>query len=68
MTSNASPNFNLFFRVILQTLEAIGAPYMIIGTFAAMLYGATRTTYDIDIYRCASPITWHRCFTIVASD
>jgi hypothetical protein len=30
-------------------LEAIGAPYMIIGAFAATMYGATRTTYDIDI-------------------
>lgn len=48
MTSNASPNFNLFFA-ILQTLEAIQAPYMIIGAFAATLYGAPRTTYDIDI-------------------
>ena len=48
MTSNVSPNFNLFFA-ILQTLEAIQAPYMIIGAFAATLYGTTRTTYDIDI-------------------
>lgn len=48
MTSNPSPDFNLFFA-ILQTLEAIQAPYMIIGAFAATMYGATRTTYDIDI-------------------
>lgn len=48
MTNNASPNFNLFFA-ILQTLEAIQAPYMIIGAFAAILYGSSRTTYDIDI-------------------
>jgi hypothetical protein len=34
---------------ILQTLEAIGAPYMIIGAFAATQYGSTRVTYDIDI-------------------
>jgi hypothetical protein len=34
---------------ILRTLEAIEAPYMMIGAFAATLYGITRTTYDIDI-------------------
>jgi hypothetical protein len=37
------------FHDILATLEAIGAPYMIIGAFAATLYGTTRVTYDIDI-------------------
>jgi hypothetical protein len=34
---------------ILRTLERIGAPYMIIGGFAATMYGITRTTFDIDI-------------------
>ena len=38
-----------FFIHILQTLEAIQAPYMIVGAFAATLYGVTRVTYDIDI-------------------
>jgi hypothetical protein len=33
---------------ILRTLERIGAPYMIIGGFAATMYGITRTTFDID--------------------
>ncbi|MDX1523293.1 MAG: hypothetical protein R3264_16830, partial [Anaerolineae bacterium] len=33
---------------ILQTLEALDAPYVIIGAFAATAYGITRTTYDID--------------------
>jgi hypothetical protein len=37
------------FLDILQTLEASGAPYMIIGAFAATVYGVTRVTYDIDI-------------------
>ncbi|MBC7249774.1 MAG: putative toxin-antitoxin system toxin component, PIN family [Anaerolineae bacterium] len=36
-----------FFLDILQTLEAIGAPYMIIGAFAATVYGITRVTYDL---------------------
>jgi hypothetical protein len=37
------------FLDILCTLEQIGAPYAIIGAFAGAVYGATRTTYDIDI-------------------
>jgi len=42
------PDFSLFFQII-QTLEAIEAPYMVIGAFAAALHGITRTTYDVDI-------------------
>jgi len=42
------PDLSLFFD-ILRTLERIQAPYMIIGAFAATLYGSTRVTYDIDI-------------------
>jgi len=42
------PDLSLFLD-ILQTLEDIGAPYMIIGAFAATVYGITRVTYDIDI-------------------
>jgi hypothetical protein len=34
---------------ILVTLERIGAPYMIVGAFAAIIYGTQRTTFDIDI-------------------
>lgn len=48
MPDERTPDLSLFLD-ILQTLEAIGAPYMIIGAFAATLYGITRTTYDIDI-------------------
>jgi hypothetical protein len=43
-----TPDLSLFLD-ILHTLEAIGAPYMIIGAFAAAVYGSTRVTYDIDI-------------------
>jgi len=43
-----TPDLSLFLD-ILWTLEAIGAPYMIIGAFAATLYGVTRATYDIDV-------------------
>ena len=48
MPDKQSPDFSLFLD-ILHTLEAINAPYMIIGAFAAIMYGTTRTTYDIDI-------------------
>ncbi len=37
------------FLDILGTLERIGAPYMVIGAFAAAVYGSTRATFDIDI-------------------
>lgn len=47
--SNASPPDLSHFLAILYTLETIRAPYMIIGAFAATVYGITRTTYDIDI-------------------
>lgn len=48
MPTEDRPDLSLFLD-ILHTLERIGAPYMIIGGFAATMYGITRTTYDIDI-------------------
>lgn len=48
MTAESAPDLSLFFD-ILRTLERVQAPYMIIGAFAATLYGSTRVTYDIDI-------------------
>ena len=48
MRKEHPPDLSLFLD-ILQTLEAIGAPYMIIGAFAGAVYGVTRITYDIDI-------------------
>ncbi len=48
MTRRTSPDLSLFVD-ILRTLEGIHAPYMIIGAFAAAVYGSTRVTYDIDI-------------------
>lgn len=42
------PDLSLFLD-ILHTLEAISAPYMVIGAFAATVYGVTRVTYDIDM-------------------
>jgi hypothetical protein len=37
------------FLDILSTLESISAPSVIIGAFAANIYGSTRETFDIDI-------------------
>lgn len=48
MPNEHPPDLSLFLD-ILHTLEDIGAPYMIIGAFAAAQYGTTRATYDIDI-------------------
>jgi hypothetical protein len=46
---NERPADLSLFVDILHTLEVIEAPYMIIGAFAATVYGITRVTYDIDI-------------------
>ena len=43
-----NPNFQLYFEV-LQVLEQIRAPYVIIGAFAGTSYGVTRVTLDVDI-------------------
>lgn len=48
MSKIRDPNLTLFFDIML-TLETIGVPYMVIGAFAAAVYGITRITYDIDI-------------------
>lgn len=34
---------------VLKALEAIDAPYMTIGAFAAGAYGSNRTTHDVDM-------------------
>ncbi len=48
MPNERAPDLSLFLD-ILRTLEAIDVPYMVIGAFAATVYGVTRATYDIDI-------------------
>jgi hypothetical protein len=42
----SSPNL---FLDVLATLERIGAPYMVVGAFAAIIYGVQRNTHDIDL-------------------
>lgn len=48
MPRTDKPDLSLFLD-ILNTLEALEIPYMIIGAFAGTVYGITRVTYDIDI-------------------
>ena len=48
MSNEGTPDVSLFLD-ILRTLERIGAPYMIIGGFAATMYGITRTTHNIGL-------------------
>ena len=48
MPEKSASDLSLFLD-ILQKLEAVGVPYVIIGGFAATIYGITRATYDIDI-------------------
>ena len=48
MTSQDSPDRGLFLKT-LRTLERLNVPYMIVGAFAATLYGLNRSTFDIDI-------------------
>jgi hypothetical protein len=44
----SSPGLNLFLDILFK-LEAFEIPYVIIGGFAATIYGITRATFDIDI-------------------
>jgi hypothetical protein len=44
----SSPGLNLFLDILLK-LEELDVPYVIIGGFAATMYGITRATFDIDI-------------------
>jgi len=46
--SISRPDRSLFLDILLK-LEALDIPYVIIGGFAATMYGITRATYDIDM-------------------
>ena len=39
---------SFYFKVI-QALEEIEAPYMIVGAFAGLAFGVNRVTFDVDI-------------------
>jgi len=38
-----------FYIRVVKALDAIGAPYMIVGAFGGTIFGITRATHDIDI-------------------
>src|SRR5512141_2220812 len=38
-----------FYAQVVRALDEIGAPYMIVGGFAAAAYGSTRVTHDVDL-------------------
>lgn len=38
-----------FYLRIIEALEEIAAPYMIVGAFAGLAFGVTRATFDVDI-------------------
>lgn len=48
MPEASKPGPNLFLHILLK-LEELEIPYLIIGGFAATMYGITRATFDIDI-------------------
>jgi hypothetical protein len=48
VTSQDSPDRGLFLKT-LRTLERLNVPYIVVGAFAATLYGLNRSTFDIDI-------------------
>ena len=48
MPKASDPGLNLFLDILLK-LEELDVPYVIIGGFAATIYGITRATFDIDI-------------------
>ena len=38
-----------FYAEVVRALDEINVPYMIVGAFAGLTFGITRTTFDIDI-------------------
>jgi len=38
-----------FFTYVIEVLENLGIPYMVVGGFAAIFYGEPRLTIDVDI-------------------
>lgn len=48
MSKMPSPGLNLFLDILIK-LEELDVPYVVIGGFAATMYGITRATFDIDI-------------------
>jgi len=51
MTSEHVTDYELkaFFSYVIETLERLEIPYMVVGGFAAIFYGEPRLTIDVDI-------------------
>ena len=50
MTEAVHPNeLRAFFAYVIDVLEGLDIPYMVVGGFAAILYGEPRLTLDVDI-------------------
>ena len=42
-------------REVLSALESAGVPYMVVGSFAASIYGVSRATHDLDVVVALTP-------------
>ena len=38
-----------FYIRVVKALDEIGAPYVIVGAFAGLVFGVSRATFDVDI-------------------
>ena len=38
-----------FYAQVVRALDEVRAPYMLVGAFAGLAFGITRSTFDIDI-------------------
>jgi hypothetical protein len=56
MTEPVRPNeLRAFFAYVIDVLERLDIPYMVVGGFAAIFYGEPRLTLDVDIVVDMSP-------------
>jgi hypothetical protein len=53
-----------FFTYVVDVLERLGIPYMVVGGFAAIFYGEPRLTLDVDI---VVDIKWEHIHPFVAA-
>ncbi len=49
MQAVQSSELDAFFTYVIEVLERLNIPYMVVGGFAAIFYGAPRFTIDVDI-------------------
>ena len=53
-----------FFTYVIDVLEGLNIPYMVVGGFAAIFYGQPRLTIDVDI---VVDMKWHHIEPLVAA-